>query len=129
MLRSRTFYKYSWIAGNNRPTVYGNYLAEDEEVDLTAAGYVSAGRGQNAMRGGARVFTGEIDCGDINQGGVSRWRRVEANVNPYSNCANQPMPNDESGSFGGYLQTVGGFGPLGNRGSSCSTPLFVETCP
>lgn len=84
ILQSRTFYQYKWAAGNNRPTVYGHYLATNEAVDKSIAiGWIGV-PSSKSMR---------VAAGDPNLtasgvfGGLDPATKQEVNINPVLDCA------------------------------------------
>lgn len=82
-MQSRTFYQYKWAAGNNRPTIYGHYLATNEGVEKTIAiGWV----GVPALKS-MRVAGGDPNLNPTATfGGLDPAAKHEANINPIRAC-------------------------------------------
>jgi len=95
LLQSRTFYQYKWAAGNNRPTIYGHYLATNEGVDKSIAiGWV----GVPALKS-MRIAAGDPNLTPAAAfGGLDPATKHEANINPVIDCAGDSLtPNVDTG--------------------------------
>lgn len=95
ILQSRGFYQYKWAAGNNRPTIYGHYLATNEGVDRSIAiGWV----GVPALKS-MRIAAGDPNLTPAAAfGGLDPATKHEANINPIIDCAGDSLtPNVETG--------------------------------
>lgn len=94
ILQSRTFYQYKWAAGNNRPTIYGHYLATNEGVDKSIAiGWVGvpALKSMRVAGGDRNLFpTGAF-------GALDPSTKHEANINPILDCAGDKLTPDVNG--------------------------------
>jgi len=88
IMQSRTFYQYKWAAGNNRPSIYGHYLATNEGVDKSIAiGWV----GVPALKS-MRVAAGDPNLtASAAFGGLDPATKHEANINPVLDCAGDTL--------------------------------------
>jgi len=84
IMQGRTFYQYKWAAGNNRPSVYGHYLATNEGVDRSIAiGWV----GVPALKS-MRIAAGDPNLTPAAAfGALDPATKHEANINPIKDCA------------------------------------------
>lgn len=94
MIQSRTFYQYKWAAGNNRPTIYGHYLATNEGVDKDVAiGWI----GVPALKS-MRIAAGDPNLTPAAAfGGLDPAAKHEANINPIIDCAGDKLMPDVNG--------------------------------
>lgn len=85
LLKTTETYSYKWLAGNNRPTVYGTQLGTGETIDNEA----HAGIGINALkatRGGNYRMNAQETTSFPNFGWLHEFRRQEAQLNPEIDC-------------------------------------------
>lgn len=86
ILRHRAHYFYKWVAGNNRPTVYGSQYATNESVDDEALGWVGV-PALRAQRGGAYRLDAQDVAPYTDFGALYFERKHEAVINPVADCA------------------------------------------
>lgn len=92
IMRVRSHYFYKWIAGNNRPTVYGSQYASNESVDDEALGWLGV-PALRAQRAGAYRFDSEEGAGFPGFGAQRPQRKHEVEVGvatPIEDCDWQP---------------------------------------
>lgn len=86
IIRYRAHYFYKWIAGNNRPTVYGTQYASPELTpDDEALGFIGV-PALRAQRGAAWRLDIQQAVPFPDYGAINAQRRHEANINPTLDC-------------------------------------------
>lgn len=98
MIRDRAVYSYKWAPGNNKPSVYGNYLGPNEVVLTTANGFIGVPE-QKAMRPASR-FSPAVDFG-----GLDIQSRMAVNINSIKDCAGNAQ-TPEVGIVGQPIEVV-----------------------
>lgn len=88
MMRVRSHYFYRWIAGNNRPTVYGDQYYTNESIPTDSYGWIGI-PALRAQRGGANVKAAELTAGYPFFGALELERKHEANINPVMTCVGE----------------------------------------
>lgn len=87
MLRTRSFYYYRWVPGNNRPSIYGAYLGDDETVANDALGWI----GVPALKSQRLAGSTAVAAGYPNWGATGTFTKHEANINSIVDCTGDPQ--------------------------------------
>lgn len=87
MMKQREHYFYKWIAGNNRPTVYGSNLGTNETVAEDALQWV----GVNALKSQRFAPSTDTSAGFPGWGGQDPNSKHEVNINPVIDCAGDTL--------------------------------------
>lgn len=85
MIKIREHYFYRWVAGNNRPTIYGLNLAATESVNEDALSWI----GVNALKAQRFNQAFDVSAGYPSWGGQDSQTHHEANINFTTNCAGE----------------------------------------
>lgn len=83
MVKVRSYYFYRFVAGNNRPTIYGSNLGTNETVNEDALSWI----GVPALRAQRYNVSFDVAAGYPEWGGASEFTRQEVNINPTADCA------------------------------------------
>jgi len=86
MWKFREHYFYRWVAGNNRPTIYGSNLGSGETVDEGALGWV----GVPALKAQRYAGSNDVAAGYPQWGALDFTSKHEAMINPVDDCTGNP---------------------------------------
>lgn len=87
MMKQRDHYFYKWIAGNNRPTIYGSNLGTNESVSEEARQWT----GVYALKAQRFAAATDTSVGFNDWGGTDVYSKHEVNINPIYDCTEGPF--------------------------------------
>lgn len=90
LIRERQHYFYKFIAGNNKPSIYGSQFASGESVDVNAEGWLGVPALRAQRWGGKYDVNEEVDPFN-GFGATNVYRKHEVNLNPLRDCAGDDL--------------------------------------
>lgn len=82
MMKMRHYYFYRWVAGNNRPTIYGSNLGTSESVNEDALSWI----GVPALRSQRQSANIDPSAGFVDYGATDQDSLHQVGLNPIWNC-------------------------------------------